>query len=386
MLVSPANFESPNTAYEFNPEKAKQLLDEAGWVTDGASGVRSKDGVKLSVLFQTSANPVRQQTQAIVKKNLEAIGVDVRLTFFDSSIFFDADPDNINNRHHFYADMEMYATGNRSPDPGAYMQNWLCDEAAQKANNWTGLNKERWCDPTGTYDKLYKQSTRRRTRRSGGSLFVRMNDILVNDHVVIPLVRQADISGVSNRLAGRDAHPLGRGPVEHQGLEAGGAMKSGWLNNLKIGRKLTPGLRHPRPPDAVGDPAQLPRAAGGQRRRSSAPTKCACRPRCWRHARRRTCSACSPMCAATWRSATRSSATATARTRPPSRPGCARCWRRRPWCRRTDQTHLALLNDTYQKWSQYPERLFELRDDQLEREPAYAILATDGLAQGGQRS
>ena len=42
--------------------------------------------------------------------------------------------------------MEMYATGNRSPDPGAYMKSWPCAETAQKANNWTGLNKERWCD------------------------------------------------------------------------------------------------------------------------------------------------------------------------------------------------------------------------------------------------
>ena len=49
----------------------------------------------------------------------------------------------------------------------------------------------------------------------------------------------------------------------------------------------------------------------------------------------------------------------------------------------TDQTHLQQLNDTYQQWSQYPEKLFDLRDDQLEREPAYAILATDGLRKAG---
>jgi peptide/nickel transport system substrate-binding protein len=43
--------------------EAKALLDEAGWVP-GPDGVRVKDGVRLSVLFQTSTNAVRQETQA----------------------------------------------------------------------------------------------------------------------------------------------------------------------------------------------------------------------------------------------------------------------------------------------------------------------------------
>jgi peptide/nickel transport system substrate-binding protein len=200
VLVSPDKFQSPDTSYEFNLDKAAALLDEAGWVRPNGDGIRTKDGAKLSVLFQTSANPVRQQTQAIVKKALESIGVDVRLTFFDSSVFFDTDPNNVNNRHHFYADMQMYATGNRSPDPDAYMKSWTCAEIAQKANNWTGLNKERWCNPA--YDALYTQSTQETDPEQRRQLFVQMNDMLVNDQVVIPLVRQADISGVSNTLEG----------------------------------------------------------------------------------------------------------------------------------------------------------------------------------------
>jgi CHASE3 domain sensor protein len=48
-----------------------------------------------------------------------------------------------------------------------------------------------------------------------------------------------------------------------------------------------------------------------------------------------------------------------------------------------DQERLQQISATYQQWSQYPEKLFDLRDDQLEREPAYAIFATDGLRRGG---
>ena len=48
-------------------EFANRLLDEAGWVR-GRSGIRAKDGVRLSILYQTSTNSVRQGTQALIKQ------------------------------------------------------------------------------------------------------------------------------------------------------------------------------------------------------------------------------------------------------------------------------------------------------------------------------
>lgn len=204
ILVSPEAYQSDATAWEFNLAQASQLLDEAGWVR-GPDGIRAKDGVRLSVLYQTSTNSVRQQTQQIVKDALTSIGVDVQLTFFDSSVFFSDGPADPHNRHHFYADMEEYSTGNRSPYPGPYMNNWVCDQAAQQANNWNGLNKERYCNPA--YDALYQQTLTELDPNKTQQLFKQMNDLLVNDVVDIPLVRQADISGISNTLTGVDLTP-----------------------------------------------------------------------------------------------------------------------------------------------------------------------------------
>jgi CHASE3 domain sensor protein len=48
-----------------------------------------------------------------------------------------------------------------------------------------------------------------------------------------------------------------------------------------------------------------------------------------------------------------------------------------------NQQLLKELEATFTEWSALPEKLFELRDDQLEREPAYKILATDGILLGG---
>lgn len=48
-----------------------------------------------------------------------------------------------------------------------------------------------------------------------------------------------------------------------------------------------------------------------------------------------------------------------------------------------NKTRLENLQAEFVAWSELPETLFELRDDQLEREPAYRLLATDGSRYGG---
>ena len=49
-----------------------------------------------------------------------------------------------------------------------------------------------------------------------------------------------------------------------------------------------------------------------------------------------------------------------------------------------NQDRLAQLEAAYQQWTALPARLFELRDDQMKREPAYRLLATDGVAYAGK--
>lgn len=49
-----------------------------------------------------------------------------------------------------------------------------------------------------------------------------------------------------------------------------------------------------------------------------------------------------------------------------------------------NQQHLRELRNVYEEWGKLPEQLFALRDDQLDREPAYRLLATDGIKFAGQ--
>ena len=86
----PPQFKSRKLAYEFNPDKANQILDEAGWKM-GADGIREKDGKKLKYVFQTSINAPRQKTQAIIKQACQKAGIEIELKAVTASVFFSSD-------------------------------------------------------------------------------------------------------------------------------------------------------------------------------------------------------------------------------------------------------------------------------------------------------
>ena len=99
---TPERFRSKNTKWEFNVDKANQILDAAGWKR-GADGIRAKDGKKLKFVYQTSINAPRQKTQAIVKQAAQKAGIDMELKSVTASVFFSSDVANPDTYGKFYS-------------------------------------------------------------------------------------------------------------------------------------------------------------------------------------------------------------------------------------------------------------------------------------------
>lgn len=192
--------QSKNTSWEFNPEKASEILDEAGWVLEG--DVRKKDGVELRAVFTSSVNQIRQKSQAVIKQNLEDIGFKVELVSVDPAIFFDASAGNDQNTQHFYSDMTMFQEVPNNPRSMSYMAGWYAGpdnrNVPQKANNWTGSNVQRWVN--ADYDAVYDQARVETDADRLAELFVEMNDLVITNHVVMPLVRVSPPRGISRQL------------------------------------------------------------------------------------------------------------------------------------------------------------------------------------------
>ena len=194
-LVAPPQYNSPNTFYEFDLEKARTRLEEADWTDSDDNGVRDKNGVEMRVIFQ-SPSTFSQQYRQIVQDALEDIGVEVRIKITPPSIMFGSPLANPDCVRRFNSDVQTFSWRNRSPDPSGYMQYWTCDQIPQQANNWEGGNYERWCNPG--YDALYRQSATELDPEKRRQLFIQMNDMQIEDVAMIPVVWLADAAhGVS---------------------------------------------------------------------------------------------------------------------------------------------------------------------------------------------
>ena len=86
--------------------------------------------------------------------------------------------------------------------PGASFVSW---EIAQKANNWAGRNVVRWANTA--YDRLWKEAWTELDPVRRAALFIRMNDLVIEDVVVIPVVWRQEVSAVSHTLRGLTLSP-----------------------------------------------------------------------------------------------------------------------------------------------------------------------------------
>jgi peptide/nickel transport system substrate-binding protein len=195
-LNAPPAFHSRNMRWEFSIDKANQALEAAGWKR-GADGIRAKDGKRLKMVFQTSINAPRQKTQAIVKQAAAKAGIDLELKSVVASVFFSSDPANPDTYSHFYADMQMYNTST-GVDPQLGMRVFTSWEMPGKDNKWAGRNSTRW--KSEEFDRVYKAAETEMDPAKRAALFVKMNDLVIGNVVMIPVLWRNGVGAASSKL------------------------------------------------------------------------------------------------------------------------------------------------------------------------------------------
>lgn len=79
--------------YPYDLEKARRLLDEAGWKV-GKDGVREKDGQRFAVSISTTAGrKPRELTELLVQHYLKQVGIQVSIDNYPGAILFGPHPD-----------------------------------------------------------------------------------------------------------------------------------------------------------------------------------------------------------------------------------------------------------------------------------------------------
>jgi peptide/nickel transport system substrate-binding protein len=204
-INAPERFRSKNTRWEFSIDKANQLLDAGGWKR-GADSVRAKDGKRLKVVFQAVTNAVTQKVQAVIKQAAAKAGIEMELKSVVASSFYSSNPANPDTYTHFYADLQLITYLMGPPDPERLMRVFTSWEVASKENNWQKFNVWRWRNEE--YDRLYRAAETEMDPVKRAALFIRMNDLVVQNGVVIPIVLLAKAAAISNRLRGIEHNPF----------------------------------------------------------------------------------------------------------------------------------------------------------------------------------
>ncbi|NOZ29812.1 MAG: peptide ABC transporter substrate-binding protein [Chloroflexi bacterium] len=138
---------------EFNPEKARQLLEEAGWVDQDGDGIRecrgcpyAEEGRPLRLKIQTtSGNKLREQVEQLLVEMMRDIGIDLYIENVPSSVLFGSWASGAFRKHgHF--DILMYTTS-YGIDPQAHMEGYFASwSMPTEANGGRGFNYSRWVD------------------------------------------------------------------------------------------------------------------------------------------------------------------------------------------------------------------------------------------------
>ena len=182
-------------------EGAKRLLDENNVLDTDGDGTREYNGVPLRIVFQTSTNSVRQDTQALIRDWWREIGIRARLIDHDASVFFGGDPIEDKNASYrrFFADVQMYASGT-GIDPQQSLSDLLCKHIPTLEDNWALANVARACNEE--YDDLYSQLEQTRIGPERATLVKRLNDLHVQAYFEIPLINRGFVSAHLNTLQG----------------------------------------------------------------------------------------------------------------------------------------------------------------------------------------
>lgn len=109
--TTPSYNEDAAALYSFDPQKAAELLDEAGWIDSDGDGIREKDGENLTLVYP--ASPVYEAPyMELVSAYLNDVGFEVELTTMDDAAIFE---------FAVTGDHNLVGMGWTSADPGVLM-------------------------------------------------------------------------------------------------------------------------------------------------------------------------------------------------------------------------------------------------------------------------
>ncbi len=150
---------------EYNPKKAMQLLDEAGW-KPGSGGIREKGGTRLRLkITTTTGNKLREMVEQVLVAQMKAVGIEFYIENVPSSVLFGSWSNDADRKKGRY-DILMYTTGPGIDPHQQYEGYFHSKNIPTVANGGSGYNYTRhrdaeldkWLETAGKAPSMEKRA------------------------------------------------------------------------------------------------------------------------------------------------------------------------------------------------------------------------------------
>ncbi len=202
----PVGWAAPNIApTTFDPDAAKQLLDDAGWRI-GSDGIREKDGQKLHLtIASTSGNTLRENVEQLIQAGWKSIGVDLEIKNAPAAVLVGEWADNgLVQRGNF--DIAYYGFTPGIDPSGTLSPAFHSSQIPDEGNDGEGDNASRYRNPQ--VDQWLDAADRTLDQSQRKTLYGNVMRQVAQDLPVIYLYNRANVEAVSQRVQGARSHPF----------------------------------------------------------------------------------------------------------------------------------------------------------------------------------
>jgi peptide/nickel transport system substrate-binding protein len=191
------SFVSPDIVpWEYDPEAARALLEEAGWTDTDGDGIREDAaGNDLTLTEGNTTRQIRQDVQAVAQQMLLEVGIDLQIFAYDADILFasysEGGPAAVGD-----LDIMEWSDVPYFPDPDS--DYWLCSQMPSDEYPW-GYNYF-GCDET--LDELFQRQIATVNAQERAELFYEITQYMHDQVYYIGMWEDPDIWIINERLVG----------------------------------------------------------------------------------------------------------------------------------------------------------------------------------------
>ena len=192
--------------YTYDPAKAQQLLDDAGYVDTNRDGVREMPGGGQELVFryaERSESEVAAPIRELITGWLEQIGIGTEVSVFDDTQLTDVVASG---------EYDLFVWGwTPFVDPDPMLSYFRCEQLTTSLDAY-GYNDANWC--SDEYDALYTQQNQELDRTKRIELVHQMLRLFYDQSTYVVLFEDAELQAYrTDRFSGWTRQPAETGPV-----------------------------------------------------------------------------------------------------------------------------------------------------------------------------